>query len=86
VAAPTHRPDVPCETQEVPNLNAPGGPVAQFMAKGQKMPKPWKPGPLRKIVPLLKKGERLQKQKAKKKAAKLKAAQAKKKAAKGNGK
>jgi phospholipid/cholesterol/gamma-HCH transport system substrate-binding protein len=27
---PPRRPDVPCETQEPPNLNAPGGPVAQF--------------------------------------------------------
>jgi virulence factor Mce-like protein len=27
---PPRRPDVPCETQEKPNLNAPGGSVAQF--------------------------------------------------------
>ena len=27
---PPHRPDVPCETQEIPNLNAPGGPVLSF--------------------------------------------------------
>jgi ABC-type transporter Mla subunit MlaD len=27
---PPHRPDVPCETQDVPNLNAPRGPTAQF--------------------------------------------------------
>ena len=27
---PPRRPDVPCETQEPPNLNAPGGPLAQF--------------------------------------------------------
>ena len=27
---PPRRPDVPCETQEAPNLNAPGGPVAQY--------------------------------------------------------
>jgi phospholipid/cholesterol/gamma-HCH transport system substrate-binding protein len=26
----THRPDVPCETQELPNLHAPGGPIAAF--------------------------------------------------------
>jgi phospholipid/cholesterol/gamma-HCH transport system substrate-binding protein len=25
-----HRPDVPCETQELPNLHAPGGPIAAF--------------------------------------------------------
>jgi len=25
-----HRPDVPCETQEPPNLHAPGGPIASF--------------------------------------------------------
>jgi phospholipid/cholesterol/gamma-HCH transport system substrate-binding protein len=33
---PEHRPDVPCETQEPPNLDAPGGPVADFseMAPG----------------------------------------------------
>jgi phospholipid/cholesterol/gamma-HCH transport system substrate-binding protein len=27
---PPHRPDVPCETQEPPNLNAPGGPLTSF--------------------------------------------------------
>jgi hypothetical protein len=27
---PVHRPDVPCETQEPPNLAAPGGPVADY--------------------------------------------------------
>jgi ABC-type transporter Mla subunit MlaD len=27
---PPHRPDVPCETQEPPNLNAPGGPTSRF--------------------------------------------------------
>jgi phospholipid/cholesterol/gamma-HCH transport system substrate-binding protein len=27
---PPHRPDVPCETQELPNLHAPGGPIASF--------------------------------------------------------
>jgi ABC-type transporter Mla subunit MlaD len=27
---PPHRPDVPCETQEAPNLNAPGGPASTF--------------------------------------------------------
>jgi virulence factor Mce-like protein len=25
-----HRPDVPCETQQLPNLHAPGGPIAAF--------------------------------------------------------
>ena len=25
-----HRPDVPCETQELPNLHAPGGPILKF--------------------------------------------------------
>jgi phospholipid/cholesterol/gamma-HCH transport system substrate-binding protein len=25
-----HRPDIPCETQELPNLHAPGGPIAAF--------------------------------------------------------
>jgi len=25
-----HRPDLPCETQELPNLHAPGGPIAAF--------------------------------------------------------
>jgi virulence factor Mce-like protein len=29
---PVHRPDVPCETQEPPDLDAPGGPVADFSA------------------------------------------------------
>jgi virulence factor Mce-like protein len=29
---PAHRPDVPCETQDPPNLDAPGGPVADFSA------------------------------------------------------
>jgi phospholipid/cholesterol/gamma-HCH transport system substrate-binding protein len=27
---PPHRPDVPCETQEPPNLTAPGGPATQY--------------------------------------------------------
>jgi phospholipid/cholesterol/gamma-HCH transport system substrate-binding protein len=27
---PPHRPDVPCETQEPPNLSAPGGPATQY--------------------------------------------------------
>jgi hypothetical protein len=27
---PPHRPDVPCETQELPDLNAPGGPIPKF--------------------------------------------------------
>ena len=27
---PPRRPDVPCETQEPPNMNAPGGPLARF--------------------------------------------------------
>jgi phospholipid/cholesterol/gamma-HCH transport system substrate-binding protein len=27
---PPHRPDVPCETQQPPNLNAPGGPATQY--------------------------------------------------------
>jgi virulence factor Mce-like protein len=26
----THRPDIPCELQELPNLHAPGGPIAAF--------------------------------------------------------
>jgi hypothetical protein len=30
---PPHRPDVPCETQEIPNLNAPGGPIAAFQSE-----------------------------------------------------
>ncbi|HKF79889.1 MAG TPA: MlaD family protein [Thermoleophilaceae bacterium] len=30
---PPHRPDVPCETQEPPNLSAPGGPAAQFSSR-----------------------------------------------------
>ena len=25
-----HRPDIPCETQELPNMHAPGGPIAAF--------------------------------------------------------
>jgi hypothetical protein len=29
---PVHRPDVACETQEPPNLDAPGGPVADYSA------------------------------------------------------
>ena len=31
---PPHRPDVPCETQQVPNLNAPQGATAQFTNTG----------------------------------------------------
>jgi hypothetical protein len=31
---PPHRPDVPCETQDPPNLNAPGGPANEFSSGG----------------------------------------------------
>jgi hypothetical protein len=31
---PPHRPDVPCETQDPPNLQAPGGPAPQFGVNG----------------------------------------------------
>jgi phospholipid/cholesterol/gamma-HCH transport system substrate-binding protein len=31
---PPHRPDVPCETQDPPNLAAPGGSAAEFAARG----------------------------------------------------
>ncbi len=31
---PSHRPDVPCETQEPPNLTAPGGPAPAYSATG----------------------------------------------------
>jgi hypothetical protein len=31
---PPHRPDVACETQDAPNLNAPGGPASQFSSRG----------------------------------------------------
>ena len=31
---PPHRPDVPCETQEPPNLHAPGGPASAFNVRG----------------------------------------------------
>lgn len=31
---PPRRPDVPCETQEIPNLNAPGGSVLQYPTGG----------------------------------------------------
>jgi phospholipid/cholesterol/gamma-HCH transport system substrate-binding protein len=30
---PAHRPDVPCETQDPPNLNAPGGPIATIASR-----------------------------------------------------
>jgi phospholipid/cholesterol/gamma-HCH transport system substrate-binding protein len=29
-----HRPDIPCETQELPNLHAPGGPATSFPSSG----------------------------------------------------
>jgi phospholipid/cholesterol/gamma-HCH transport system substrate-binding protein len=34
---PPHRPDVPCETQEPPNLTAPGGPAAEFASRGPRV-------------------------------------------------
>jgi phospholipid/cholesterol/gamma-HCH transport system substrate-binding protein len=37
---PPRRPDVPCETQEPPNLSAPGGPIAAFAEDPSKAPKP----------------------------------------------
>ena len=33
---PPRRPDVPCETQEPPNLNAPGGSLAKFTSAGKR--------------------------------------------------
>ncbi|MFL5866176.1 MAG: MlaD family protein [Thermoleophilaceae bacterium] len=30
---PAHRPDVPCETQQAPNLSAPGGPASSFSSR-----------------------------------------------------
>ncbi len=38
---PPRRPDVPCETQEPPNMNAPGGPLARFTSArdSRKLPK-----------------------------------------------
>jgi virulence factor Mce-like protein len=33
---PPHRPDIPCETQEPPNLNAPGGPTAAFKSESNR--------------------------------------------------
>jgi hypothetical protein len=35
---PPRRPDVPCETQEPPNLNAPGGPTSAFSSR---IPRSW---------------------------------------------
>ena len=35
---PPHRPDVPCETQEPPNLQAPGGPAEAYSATGGPLP------------------------------------------------
>jgi phospholipid/cholesterol/gamma-HCH transport system substrate-binding protein len=35
---PPHRPDVPCETQEPPNLQAPGGPAEAYSAGGGPLP------------------------------------------------
>jgi len=37
-ATPPHRPDVPCEIQEPPNLNAPGGPASQFAREARRDP------------------------------------------------
>ena len=35
---PPHRPDVPCETQEPPDLQAPGGPAEAYSAVGGGLP------------------------------------------------
>jgi phospholipid/cholesterol/gamma-HCH transport system substrate-binding protein len=32
---PPHRPDVPCETQQLPNMHAPGGPISAFQPTEQ---------------------------------------------------
>ena len=42
---PPRRPDVPCETQEPPNMNAPGGPLARFVSTQRR-------GSLPKLAPL----------------------------------
>jgi hypothetical protein len=38
---PPRRPDVPCETQDAPNLNAPGGALTQFIsaAEARRLPR-----------------------------------------------
>lgn len=33
---PPHRPDIPCEIQETPNLNAPGGPTSAFKSESNR--------------------------------------------------
>ena len=35
-ATPPHRPDIPCEIQEPPNLNAPGGPTSAFASQSNR--------------------------------------------------
>ncbi len=35
-STPPHRPDVPCEIQEPPNLNAPGGPTSAFASQSNR--------------------------------------------------
>src|SRR5204863_1265992 len=56
---PPRRPDIPCETQDPPNLNAPGAPTSSFSSH---IPRSWgvtrfKPGPLKKAYDLMTKYE-----------------------------
>jgi phospholipid/cholesterol/gamma-HCH transport system substrate-binding protein len=56
---PARRPDIPCETQDPPNLNAPGAPTSSFSSH---IPRSWgvtrfKPGPLKKAYDLMTKYE-----------------------------
>jgi hypothetical protein len=53
---PPHRPDVPCETQQPPNLNAPGGPVVEFTANSKR----GRPAPLRQLRQLFEAQKRKQ--------------------------
>ena len=46
---PPHRPDVPCETQEPPNLNAPGGTLVQLASRAR-TPRPVRRASLRRSL------------------------------------
>jgi len=67
-----HRPDVPCELQDPPNMNAPGGPAAAFAGKGgvERLDAGAQQRALRRYGEALQKSERLLAEKAKRKKAK----------------
>jgi hypothetical protein len=57
--------DVPCETQEPPNLNAPGGPITQYSSRTRGIDYRAQVKALGKLAELMDKADRLRAEKNK---------------------